>query len=236
MRLLALNLQNRTTTRSVETLAYLRQVSPSLMVFSDVKWTKRIENFCGDLNDYCIEVSNRDGEAAVMIASKWPLEVVQAQRCFLEVLVPEANIHIIGAYLPSPNSKRPDRKAERNEFWELLRDRSTALRDAPAVIAGDLNSFLPEDSHNRTAIDDHRIRDLRKGGWQDAWVEFRDQDDTDCYTWDSRHGKCGGFRLDYVFLSPGLIHRTQGTRARHDLSTRAMQVSDHAAVVVDFPS
>ncbi|MBK7405088.1 MAG: endonuclease/exonuclease/phosphatase family protein [Phycisphaerales bacterium] len=173
-----------------------------------------------------------DGVNGVMLVSREPLHRVAPEGLppvlkprWLHAAVPRwGDMQIVGIHLPEAG-----KRTAHAEGWRHLLREARRLRDAPTVLAGDLNTWRDGPEHYRrtggTATNLGRLASL---GYADAWSPGEDAESG--ATWKSYRGEA--FRLDYVLVSGTLAPRL-GT-ARVIAPGGGARLSDHAAVVVDI--
>ena len=176
---------------------------------------------------------------ALLLASRWPLERVIAERA------PEEPGRWLLARVAAPSSfgigamHVPNRVTGRKwDFLDAVLRVAGAWRDGPALMIGDTNSGRPgldEESAAFNAREGEWIDGLERAGWRDAFRLLRGP--ARAYTWYSPNAG-NGFRIDQAFVNGELIGRLSGVRhdwgRRGAIWGRAAALSDHAALVVEF--
>lgn len=173
-----------------------------------------------------------DGVNGVMLVAREPLEPLEPEG------VPEPLVHrwlqarmptvggltLVGVHLPEAS-----RKSAHREGWRHLLRAARALRDAPALLVGDLNTWRDGPDHSRrTGATATNLGRLAALGFVDTWLQGGESERGP--TWQSHRGEA--FRLDYVLVSAKLGPRIRGARvAPVHVGDR---LSDHAAIVVDL--
>ncbi|CAJ37570.1 endonuclease/exonuclease/phosphatase family protein [Methanocella arvoryzae] len=157
------------------------------------------------------------------------------------------SFELLGIHIPDV---RPGRKGGPETFvrsighkqliWDALIEyaREKLKTGSEAIIAGDFNTGLnAEDrSHNTDSyyLSDRmaylkRLKNSHGEGLADAWRKFHPEPGPEDYTWFLGNR---GFRLDYVFLTPGLGKRLSGVEYSHE--ERVSGLSDHSMVLADI--
>lgn len=174
---------------------------------------------------------------SVLIASRWPIRRVKLSRApdnprrWLHVNVASPRpFALMGAHIPnrSTGMKYP--------FMQSVVDIASQWRGPPAMVAGDTNSGRIGDDEESPAfnkIEDNWIQQLQDLRWADIYRHTSCIDSP--YTWYSPNGR-NGFRLDQMFLNPGLLQRQ--TSFSHiwggNTTERLETLSDHAALILDL--
>ena len=180
----------------------------------------------------------RPGANCLLVASRWPLRRLEMPRAprepgrWLLAAVAGPQPFALGAM------HVPNRVTGRK--WVYL---DAVLRIArrwpggPAVLVGDTNSGRRDIDEQVPAFNarEHGWMDgLEAAGWRDAFRHL--QGAQRVYTWYSPNGG-NGFRIDQAFVNDRLLSAL--TRARYAWARPrpgggAGQLSDHAAIVLDF--
>jgi len=171
------------------------------------------------------------GLNALLIASRWPLDLVRLRRApsepgrWLLARVDAPHAFTLGAmHVPNRVSGR------KWPFLDAVLDVAERWRDGPALFVGDTNSGRPgidEESPAFNAREGAWIDGLERAGWRDAFRHLRGA--ARAYTWYSPNGR-NGFRIDQAFVNPQLLPRL--ARARHVWGRD--RCSDHAALLIDL--
>lgn len=172
-----------------------------------------------------------DGVNAVLLASRTPLE--PAERADLpaalrprwsEACLPDSGLRVLGVHLPEAG-----RRAEHLAGWRALRRFAAAHRDAPTVIAGDLNAWR-SGAKAASGPGATNLGRLAAMGYADAWCRANPADQAGGGTWRSPSGR--PFRLDYVLVSAPLASSIRAARVA--VEPRAGGLSDHGALCVEL--
>lgn len=240
-------------------LAYLREASPDVICFQEIKSVD--ENFPRlEFEDagYNVVTHGQKGFNGVAILSKTPLEDVTPRlpgddadehARYIEATVSTASgaIRVASIYLPNGNPIGTDKFLYKQAWMRRLFVRMQALRDEemPVVLAGDYNIIPePHDAKRPAAwVNDALFqpesrgfyRDYLNAGWTDAVRACHPEHDV--YTfWDYQAGafqKNDGIRIDHLLLSPQAADRL--VQAGVDRFTRAWEKpSDHVPVWVEL--
>ena len=200
------------------------------------------------------------GHAGTAIVSRFPLTDVVVglgKREFAKVgrwteatvEHPDGAIVVASIYVPTGDTEREEKQAEKYRFLDAMTKRMRAHQKngAEALMVGDLNvahqkvdiknwkgnlksaGFLPEE---RAYFDAW----MTKHGWVD--LQRRHFGDVEGpYTWWSQRGPAFdnnvGWRIDYMLATPGLAGRLAGVEVGRAASY-AEQWSDHAPVTARF--
>lgn len=175
---------------------------------------------------------------ALMIASRWPLRVVQharrpdnAQRWLHVRVAAPSPFDLIAVHVPNrvTGLKYP--------FLDAITQVADQLGDgSPALIVGDTNSGridIDEESPAFNRIEDEWLQTMERLGWRDGYRYLRGRRRQ--YTWYSPNGR-NGFRLDQAFINGGLLDRLKNVRHVWAGASRQRReiLSDHASLLMDF--
>jgi exodeoxyribonuclease-3 len=191
---------------------------------------------------YQVSSQPASGERGVLIVSREPLEqrfkvssfqfgglASDLDHRIAEIFLPRYDLSIIGVYMPFADGVVKD------TLWQALIDYATKHAIRRFVIAGDVNSCLPNESETGRSYTSQPLRDIKQVTI-DAWEQHtsgRALPARDRYTWYWKgRGITRGIRLDYIFLSPAL--HTALVCAQHHHAVREQQLSDHSALSVDL--
>ncbi len=160
------------------------------------------------------------------IASRRPIKVVELP--ILAVTEPWRSlgvtidgIDVFGFYFPLNEPKQL--------YWDWVLNNAAKLHDRDIVLMGDFNTGkIRVDETGETFDCQDKHETLERLGFVDAWREFYPKGRD--YTWYSSYGN--GFRLDYIWVSPGIESRIQ--RIWHDHEARLTLFSDHSTVLADI--
>ena len=183
-------------------------------------------------------------ENALLVASRWPLEPMEARDgpaealrwLPLEVRAPQyaGGTFLLGAMHVANLVNGPSRKFA---FLEALRTFAYAHPDAAGLLAGDTNTgriHLDEERPVFDARHDRWMTSMAAAGWPDVFRLRHPR--ARQFTWYSPNGG-NGFRLDQAFVSRRLLPRVRSVRhawGRSPGNTRRDALSDHAALILDF--
>lgn len=240
-------------------LAYLREASPDVICFQEIKSVD--ENFPRlEFEDagYNVVTHGQKGFNGVAILSKTPLEDVtprlpgddadeHARYLEATVATPTGAIRVASIYLPNGNPIGTEKFTYKQAWMRRLYVRMQMLRneEMPVVLAGDFNIIPePQDAKRPAAwVNDALFQPESRGfyreylnaGFTDAVRACHPQPDV--YTfWDYQAGafqKNDGIRIDHLLLSPQAADRL--VAAGVDRFTRAWEKpSDHVPVWIEL--
>ena len=240
-------------------LAYLREASPDVICFQEIKSVD--EGFPrSEFEDagYNVVTHGQKGFNGVAILSKTPLEDVtprlpgddadeHARYIEATISTPGGAIRVASIYLPNGNPIGTEKFTYKQAWMRRLAVRMQILRDEemPVVLAGDYNIIPEPRDAKRPAVwvndalyqPESRgyYRDYLNAGWTDALRAC--QPEGDVYTfWDYQAGafqKNDGIRIDHLLLSPQAADRL--VAAGVDRFTRAWEKpSDHVPVWIEL--
>lgn len=186
---------------------------------------------------------------SVLLASKLPLKVIDEpiahdQERWLPVEVVGSGLQVLCVHIPGGTDNKFDAdglgmsgKKRKELLWEEVIRFARQRRDKNVVLLGDFNTGLPEDAQGTPFVLSDYMRVLRLEKYVDTWRHLNPKARE--YTWYTKRKNketsasedYNGFRLDYVFVSPGLRDRIVAAEHVHDV--RMNKVSDHAIVIAD---
>lgn len=192
-----------------------------------------------------------DRSNGLLVASRWPLRPVQdapapqidRQRS-LAVRIDDLDLNILAVHIPgSPDNKFEDgygiSGTKRKELlWERTLSFARDHRDGNAVLLGDFNTGFRADSEGAMFKLSNSMQRLLDIGFVDTWRHHHPHGRD--YTWYSKRKDkttgitedLNGFRLDYIFASPALLHAIDDAVILHP--ARMAGTSDHASVITDI--
>jgi exonuclease III len=180
----------------------------------------------------------RPGANGLLVASRWPL-----RRLMLPQGPREPGRWLLAAVAgPQPfvlgSMHVPNRITGRKwGFLDAVLRLARRWPGGPALLVGDTNSGRRDIDEQVPAFNAREhgwIDNLESAGWRDAFRHLRG--DERAYTWYSPNGG-NGFRLDQAFVNEGLLSglgRARYAWGRPRAGGGAGQLSDHAALVLDF--
>lgn len=169
---------------------------------------------------------------------------------WLEVILPEAGIRVVSAYLHSGDAASEEKMAAKYAHLDLVdvRVRELVAAGEAFVVAGDFNIVHTDKditnwkpNHNkRSGVLDPEIAYLDRWfgeyGLKDV-QRYLEPDSQGPYTWWSQRGKAfdnnTGWRIDYHMASAALAEVATGFQIDRAPSYDA-RFSDHAPLVVDY--
>lgn len=178
----------------------------------------------------------------VLVASHIPFEPIYNPAGLPEDRYPHAmiecvfpDVHVIGAYLPGQDRKRPHLEFL-IRYAQLLNEQKIA-----AMCIGDFNSGRNETDIEANfgkarLVDEFSTADLYallERQWDEAWL-FEHPDERE-FSWYPRMGvplRKNGWRLDKAFVSHTLRPRVRD--AFYDHGFRLEGLTDHSALIVDL--
>jgi len=274
--ILTWNINHTGATRAADIVSYLAAVGPDVVALTEYApaFAPGLPRTLQDTRWPYVASSADVGKGyGVLIASTTPVRVIEApltvdlaflepgrresvdeavRRRWLVVDLPAydtengAPLRLAAAHVPEVDSaETPERVAIKRAFWDAVIAHLSSFPGA-GVLAGDLNTGLPEDIvdvETDQPLDPTRARRrgtrftypeaiarLASTGWVDAWRSLN----LDRYDYTYR-GSRNGFRLDHIWLSPSAgtllrsaSHLADSWDAPSDGSARR---SDHRAVM-----
>ena len=191
------------------------------------------------------------------VTSKYPIEDIHRLReGFQHGLL---RVKIEGMYFYIIHLHHGNWEVRNREIDLILADIQALPADARVILAGDFNTFSPDDSvyyaHGRLEdffmereiafdepnlyegkLDYNVVQKLTDHGFVDLEVSMRPTDYTFTGTYPTlieKEGEHGDLRrLDYVFVNPAVVDQVK--RAQIVANDTTLMVSDHLPVVVDF--
>lgn len=181
------------------------------------------------------------GHTGLLVASRRPMDVgpitfdsaLDGHR-FRHVTV--AGWQLACCYIPG---SEPD-SSRKQDFWQFLLDvAEPALRSAPAVLIGDLNTGMHyRDEPGATFACSEALVELEHRGWTDAWISRNPQKRPPASWWSPGHRT--PYRLDHALLSPA-SRRATCVDYPTSLDSGALlggkdALSDHTPLVLTLPT
>jgi len=181
---------------------------------------------------HIIDTSPEPGHNGVLAYSSSPImplrcpakESPASAHRWLPLHLVEQDIRVLGVHVPNPGERW-----NRMEFWDSLVAFATRNAKTRALIVGDLNTGLADDSEGMTFPQIERLQRLMSLGWVDAWRTVNG--DRREYTWFNLNTG-NGFRVDHCLLSPSLKKHLMDARFNH--SVRENRLSDHSILTVEL--
>ncbi len=221
MRIVNFNIRFGGQKRTPEIINYLISNDFDLIIL-----TEFIENDNGyDINNslsnqgFHTQASNEDGGYGSFIASKYDFLTKSLEDRWVEVYIPNMDLHVLGVYVPDQPG------AMKNTFWQKILEYAAANKNKNLLITGDFNSCTKDDSSNGTEYYAKELKKLEELEYCDLWKVYT-KDESDRYTWFYHSGD--GFRLDYAFFSPQLAQSLDEVTVWHESGVRENKVSDHS--------
>ena len=174
----------------------------------------------------------------LLLASRWPFRRLRLRcapaepaRWLLARIQAPAPLVIGIMHVPNRVSGR------KYPYLDAVLDTARRTWPGPALFLGDTNSGcigIDEQVPAFNRIEDGWMRGLHEAGWTDAFRHVRGE--SRAYTWYSPNGG-NGFRIDQAFVNEPLLSGLSRARyvwGRARPGGGAGQLSDHAAIVLDF--
>lgn len=199
-----------------------------------------------------VVTSNPPGRSnGLLVASRWPLRPVQDtpvpeidRERSLAVRIDDFDLNVLAVHIPgSPDNKFENgygiSGTKRKELlWERTLSFARDNRDGSAVLLGDFNTGFRADSEGAMFKLSDFMQRLLDIGFVDTWRHHHPHGPD--YTWYSKRKDkttgitedLNGFRLDYIFASPALLHAIDDSVILHP--ARIAGTSDHASVITDI--
>jgi exodeoxyribonuclease-3 len=245
MRVTTLNLNGLRSARAKGLLPWLATRAPDLLCLQEVRSEPEPELFAELGYHSAWAPAKRPGYSGVALLARWPLEDVQIG--IGDPLIDEegrwiaariGRLRLVSLYLPS-GSSGAERQAAKERAMQLLTPH--LLAPGPRILAGDYNI-----AHREVDLKNWRSNRQNSGflpqerAWLDQLTSYSLSDvhqrllgEGSCYTWWSQRGqayqKDVGWRIDLQLASPDVA---EGARAW--LVDRAIRLSDHAALSIDY--
>ena len=183
-------------------------------------------------------IPDRPGANCLLVASRWPLRRLplphaprEPGRWLLAAVAGPRPLAVGAMHVPNRVTGR------KFTFLDAALRVARRWEGGPALLVGDTNSGRRQIDEQVPAFNEreHRWIDrIEAAGWRDAFRHLRG--DARAYTWYSPNGG-NGFRIDQAFVNelllPGLS-RVRYVWGRPRAGGGAGQLSDHAAIVLDF--
>lgn len=244
MRVVAWNIRAGGGVRVLAIARQLQRWAPDVVVLSEFRATppsgllRAALAEAGLVHQLTTADPRRPSLNALLLASRWPLTRVRLgaapsirARWLLASVAAPLPLALGALHVPNRVSglKYP--------FLDAVLTCARGWRRGPALIVGDTNSGrrgLDEQVPVFSEREEGWIDALAGCGWADAFRHLRP--DARAYTWYSPNGR-NGFRIDQAFVNERLLPGLAGARyvwGRPRAGGGAGQLSDHAAIVLDF--
>lgn len=230
MRILALNIQHGAGKRLPGVLAYAEEVDADVIVLTEYRHNTNAQplqdglELLGHSLVSCSVTAPRQNGVAIFAR-------VPGRPLFVEPL-PHGHEHriagpllgdlaVLGCYFPQKQAKA--------ELFGYLSQLAPSIIDAPAIIAGDLNTGIHGlDEDGATFYCEPGFRGLLDSGFSDAWRARHPAARE--YSWYSSAGN--GFRVDHILASRSADARIRSIE--YDHRPRDARVTDHSALVAEL--
>ncbi|MCG7844583.1 MAG: endonuclease/exonuclease/phosphatase family protein [Methanomassiliicoccales archaeon] len=166
----------------------------------------------------------------ILVASKSTLRVVDGEReithghRWLEVSPQGSDLRVLAVHVPGASDM-----AGKIEYWQALLNYAKEAVEVQgrAVIIGDLNTGLEQDTEGLSFVGQEHLLELLGMGWRDVWREYHQVSRE--FSWYSSSGK--GMRTDHVLVSPHIRHPLW---AKYSHPERENGLSDHSILILDI--
>ena len=221
MRILNFNIRFGGQKRTPEIINYLINNDFDLIILTEFVKNNNGKDIIHNLisQGFNTQASNEDGGYGSFIASKNKFLTKSIEDRWIEVYIPEMDLHVLGVYVPDQPG------VNKNIFWQKILDYAAEHNHENVLITGDFNSCTKEDSSNGTEYYAKELKELEDLEYNDLWKNYS-KDESDRYTWVYHSGD--GFRLDYAFVSQQLAQRFNEIKVWHESEIRKNKVSDHS--------
>ena len=237
MRIVAWNIRAGGGYRGPALAAQLRRLRPDVVALCEFRGTPPSATLAGALGGLGLRHQlttadlRRPALNGVLVASRWPLELVRDRRApsepgrWLLARVAAARPFTVGAmHVPNRVSGR------KWPFLDAVLTMAQGWRGGPGLFIGDTNSGRPGIDEEVPAFNLREgawIDGLERAGWRDAFRHLRGT--ARAYTWYSPNGM-NGFRIDQAFVNAELLPSLRSTRYEWGRAP----ASDHAALLVEL--
>lgn len=210
----------------------VRRHDPDLLVLLEFRLEKVIEvslSLAALGYPYILNSQPPPRTKGILIASKCALRSVEEKALthrhrWLEVSPQGSDLRILAVHVPGA-SDMPGKI----EYWQALLNyaRESSEQHGRAVIIGDLNTGMVNDTEGRSFLGQEHLTALLDMGWRDVWREYHQISRE--YSWYSSAGK--GMRTDHALASPHIRHPVW---AKYSHRERETGLSDHSILILDI--
>ncbi len=166
----------------------------------------------------------------ILVASKVSIQTTSEQRPtahkyrWMEVTIDGSDLRILAVHVPGASDM-----TGKQEVWGSLLNYAQEVQEGQgrAVIMGDLNTGLEQDSEGLAFWGQEHLQALLDLGWRDVWREYHQVGRE--YSWYSSAGK--GMRTDHALVSPHIRHPLW---AKYSHRERESGLSDHSILILDI--
>jgi exonuclease III len=143
---------------------------------------------------------------------------------WIEVSPEGSDLRVLAVHVPGASEL-----AGKLEYWRALLDYAREAIEAQerAIIMGDLNTGLEQDTEGTPFLGQEHLSALLDLGWRDIWREYHQVGRE--YSWFCSSGK--GMRTDYALASPHVRHPLWAKYSHHE---RESGLSDHSILILDI--
>ncbi len=168
---------------------------------------------------YKTQPSNNKGDLRPFIASKKSVVVKAVEDRWVEVYVPEMDLHVLGVYVPSSETGK-------DLFWKKILDYAGNNSDKQVMITGDFNT---DNSSTDQTGSDSNLGKLEGLGYLNLW-KYNSINEMKPYPVEKPNDD--GFKLDHAFISSGLAAILEDVSIYPDAKIRKTKSSDNSPLVV----
>jgi exonuclease III len=211
----------------------VRRHDPDLLVLLEFRSEKVIEvslSLAALGYPYILNSQPPPRTNGILIASKCALRSVEGERSltqrhrWLEVSPQGSDLRILAVHVPGASDM-----SGKIEHWQALLNyaKEAVELQNKAVIIGDLNTGLENDTEGLSFLGQEHLTALLGAGWRDVWREYHHISRE--YSWYSSAGK--GMRTDHSLVSPHIRHPVW---AKYSHRERETGLSDHSILILDI--